>query len=342
MLNSIQILRAIAAWVVVFHHYVQVVQIVQGAKLEGSISSALHSYGSIGVDLFFVISGFVICVSSSGDKITPPVFAVRRLSRIVPAYWFFTLITAGLLLLMPGVIPLTTYDHFFLLQSLFFIPAQNPSGIGAFPLVTVGWTLNYEMFFYVVFFACLYLPFKYRVPAAAIALVTLQELLPALGGLFVFYGNTIVYEFLIGVLVALAYQKGLLAKVSHSMSFVLVCLALWVIYYYGPVSHSPWKSGLPCALILMSAIASERLFRKVRILSVLGDWSYSTYLSHVLVISLWLVAQKYSGLNDAVVLVMIVVSVVLMSWLSFKFIERPVCVIAKKALNRHSSRLIKA
>lgn len=155
MLNSIQTLRALAAWIVVFHHYMQV---AFKFSLTDPVSVALYKYGAVGVDLFFVISGFVIYLSASQKHQSPGIFALHRLARIAPAYWSFTLATVATLLIVPGIVPLTMYEPVFLLKSLFFIPAQNPSGIGLYPVVTMGWTLNYEMAFYVIFFLALYLP----------------------------------------------------------------------------------------------------------------------------------------------------------------------------------------
>ena len=117
MLNSIQILRALAAWLVVGHHYIQ---IFYSSNVSGVIPVTLHNYGALGVDLFFIISGFVIYASTSNKPITPGAFVQNRLARIAPAYWLFTLITAAVLLYAPGSIPLTAFDSLFLLKSMFF------------------------------------------------------------------------------------------------------------------------------------------------------------------------------------------------------------------------------
>ena len=99
-----------AAWLVVLHHYIQ---IVHGNQLNGPISKALHMDGALGVDLFFIISGFVIYRSVVGRNVTPGVFAAHRLARVVPAYWAFTFISAVTLISAPTFLPLTAFEPMF-------------------------------------------------------------------------------------------------------------------------------------------------------------------------------------------------------------------------------------
>ncbi|CAJ0705069.1 hypothetical protein LMG18091_04341 [Ralstonia wenshanensis] len=119
-------------------------------------------YGALGVDLFFVVSGLVIYMSSTARDVSPLQFAYRRGIRVVPAYWLFTAIAAILLLIDPAFLPATQFTPELLIKSLLFLPMQNPTGSGPFPLLTVGWTLNCEMFFYCLFAISLFLPGKAR------------------------------------------------------------------------------------------------------------------------------------------------------------------------------------
>lgn len=321
MLNSIQTLRALAAWLVVFHHYMQ---IAHNFKLTDGVSLALFKYGAIGVDLFFVISGFVIYLSASAKSVTPQTFALHRIARIAPAYWAFTMITAALLIYAPGVVPLTLYDPVFLIKSLLFIPAQNPSGIGIFPIITVGWTLNYEMAFYVVFLFSLFAPAKLRIPAIVVGVFLLRKAVPELGGDFVFFKNKIVYEFLFGIFIAYAFQKGLIQKIPTTIAVLMAAIALWKIVGNGPVSHDPFRSGLPCAAILVAAVSQERYFSRIGFFGKLGDWSYSTYLCHVLVICLMIEVQRILNLNDWTTFALIVLGIGAVSCASFNLVERPI------------------
>ncbi|MFL1556292.1 acyltransferase family protein [Pseudomonas sp. O11] len=326
MLNSIQTLRALAAWLVVFHHYMQV---AYNFKLTDPVSVSLFKYGSIGVDLFFVISGFVIYLSTSGKTQTPKTFALHRIARIVPAYWLFSIITAIVLIYAPGVIPMTLYEPVFLIKSLFFIPAQNPAGIGIYPIVTMGWTLNYEMAFYAIFFLSLYAPAKWRIPAIVVGVLLMRKILPELGGDFIFFKNKIVYEFLFGIFIAYAYQKGLIQKIPTTIAALMTAIAIWKIVGYGEVSHDPFKAGLPCAAILIAAVSQERYFSRIGFLGKLGDWSYSTYLCHVLVMCAMIQLQQVLNLNNWTTFALIVLAVGAVSCASFNLIERPISKLSK-------------
>src|SRR5262249_32463856 len=116
--------------------------------------------GAAGVDLFFVISGFVMVYASEPlyEKLgAPRVFFLRRLARIVPSYWATTIF-----LLAYGMIArvdlATSWDAAeWIVASFLFIPCPRPNGV-MLPYHYVGWTLNYEMFFYVVFAGAILLP----------------------------------------------------------------------------------------------------------------------------------------------------------------------------------------
>lgn len=334
MLNSVQILRALAAWLVVGHHYIQ---LFYSNNVSGVIAETLHAYGAIGVDLFFIISGFVIYASTSKKPSTPGAFIQNRLARIVPAYWLFTSITATVLLYAPGSIPLTAFEPLFFFKRLFFIPAQNPSGIGFYPLMTVGWTLNYEASFYAVFFVSLFLPAKYRVASLFAGIALLQFISSKFGGSFSFYRNAIVWEFLLGVALQIAYQREWLSRISPALAALATATALLAVVYAGPVSHSPYKSGIPCAIILCAAVSQERFFPKHNFFARLGDWSYSTYLCHVLVLCLALQVSARYQVNDFVLIVGVCTLILAMSYASFSLVEMPASLLIKK----HQMRRIK-
>lgn len=95
------------------------------------------------MDIFFVISGLVIYLSTRDKPIAPGQFLLNRVLRIVPAYWFYTLLMALLLLVASRWMPHQVFDGQHLLLSLLFIPAENPGGYGLYPTLNVGWTLNF-------------------------------------------------------------------------------------------------------------------------------------------------------------------------------------------------------
>lgn len=330
MLNSIQVLRALAAWLVVGHH---TIQLFYKGETSGTFSEALRTYGAIGVDLFFIISGFVIYASATTKPIAPVEFAQNRLARIVPAYWLFSVMTTVVLVYAPHAIPLTVFEPFFFLKSLFFMPAQNPSGIGLYPIMTVGWTLNCEISFYAVFFVALFLPSNLRLLSLFTGIALLQFIASKTENSFSFYKNPIVWEFLFGVALQLAYKRGWLLRITSTVAALAAIAALLAIVYLGPVSHSPYKSGIPCAIILCAAVSQERFFPKHNLIARLGDWSYSTYLCHVLVICLAIHVSERYKINDLILMMGVCVLILGISFASFTMIEMP----SSRAIKRHQT-----
>ena len=131
MIIGIQFLRFLAASLVVLTHTL------------GEYDD-LRSFGGFGVDVFFVISGFVIyLITDSGHKN----FFVKRLIRIVPIYWLFTIGISIIALLEPQLLRSASFDVTQIIASLFFIPYWTENA-GFAPILTLGWTLNFEMLFY--------------------------------------------------------------------------------------------------------------------------------------------------------------------------------------------------
>src|SRR5438270_9012352 len=115
MLVNVQALRGLAAFLVVFVH----LEVL--ARLAG-LPGGLTVFGNSGVDVFFVISGLIMVVTTSGRKQTPQGFLRNRLTRIAPLYWAITLVVFALALVAPALLQSTTADAGQLLKSLFFVP----------------------------------------------------------------------------------------------------------------------------------------------------------------------------------------------------------------------------
>ncbi|MDH4564485.1 acyltransferase [Pseudomonas sp. BN411] len=319
MLNSIQTLRAIAAWIVVLHHYV----LIFGKINSNSLTAILGKHGSIGVDIFFIISGIVIYLSTAGKSIRPGDFAMQRIARVVPAYWFYTAITAVTIVTIPSVMPRLGYDHTFLVKSLLFIPSQNPSGLGLYPILSVGWTLNLEMVFYAIFSLSLFLPRKLLVPAIFLGVSALQILSASHFGGGCFYAKKAVYEFLFGIVIAIIYQRGYLNHIPALAAASLIALSIYYITEQIPGSHDPITYGLPSAALVCAILSQERLFHKTRLLNKLGDWSYSTYLIHPIVIFYVLSGKKIGLFGDEVALLLVLAITLAASIASHMYLELP-------------------
>ena len=302
---------------VVLHHFVQ---IFFQHQTDDMVSIFFAKYGAMGVDIFFVISGFVMYKSTHEKTISPHVFIFNRLARIVPAYWFFTFLTLFFLLAVDRLIPFTEFELIFFIKSLFFVPAQNPFGDGFLPLLTVGWTLNLEMAFYAIFAGALFFRKSHQFAVIMIGIIVLENMVPRLGSDFSFYHRKIVFEFLVGIIICIIYQKNLL-KIPLIPALIVTLLCLFVISK-SREAHDNFNVGIPFAVIVAMTISQEKYLACNRWLIHLGDWSYSTYLCHTIVLALIYRAVQNWNLNNWFILPFCLVSISAVSWVSYTCVER--------------------
>ena len=272
---SIQHLRAMAALAVALFHACQWSQID-------------FSIGAAGVDLFFVISGFVMWTVTAGRDVAPLAFLRRRLIRVAPLYWIVTLgLVAGAVAFpqrFPEVDPRP--DH--VLLSLAFIQHMNPDG-QPFPVLAPGWTLNYEAVFYLVFAGALILPVRRRIAALTMALAVLSLAGFAWPPGYVMLLNPMFLQFLAGVWLARLAQERLLPERAMGWLLLGLGLALFLLLWLSAIDPDLWRPmiwGVPAALVVAGAVSVEADggWPDWRWLGRLGDASYSIYLTHTLTI----------------------------------------------------------
>lgn len=199
MLISVQALRALAAWMVVGHHFMQ---LFFEFEAHNALEYVFADKGGIGVDVFFVISGLVIFLATADKALTPWRFMLMRVARIAPAYWFYTLLMVVVVMAAPSMFPEVQLELSHVLMSMLFIPAQHPGGYGIYPLLDVGWTLNFEMLFYLLFAFTVLLRQDCRLWAVATLLYLVCYLIgPTFDLAGGFYHDDIVFEFLMGIVI---------------------------------------------------------------------------------------------------------------------------------------------
>ncbi len=277
---SIQYLRAIACIAVVVFH---------AAEDLGGV----FNIGQTGVDLFFVISGFIMWTITEHREAAPRHFLWRRIVRIVPLYWLITLAIFVKTSALPGYSPTTAFTYSNLVHSLLFIPYQSADG-NILPVLYPGWTINYEMFFYLVMTAILLLRRQWQLPALATVLIGLvvtglvAHPETAIGRT---YTSGIILEFLFGAAAAKLWLSGWIPEPRVGG---LLCIAGLVILGVGhvvlPLPHyQTWRfleAGVPTLLVLYGVIAVERLMPRMTALKTIGDGSYGIYLVHASVLNL--------------------------------------------------------
>ncbi len=173
--------------------------------------------GGAGVDLFFIISGFVMIYSSRelfGSAKSAVIFARLRLIRIVPPYWIATTI----LILIVGA---PSMDH--LLKSLLFVTDGEP-------FLAPGWTLNFEMLFYALFACFIFLPMRTAIKWLSGTIIAIVLIGPYTGISYIHYvSHPILLEFVAGVLAGFAFIKGL--RLDRRMSICMILAATLLLFW---------------------------------------------------------------------------------------------------------------
>lgn len=301
-LLSIQYLRAAAAIAVLIFHVTDRV----GARLGA---------GAAGVDVFFVISGFIMWVIGARGSPGPAAFLTRRAERIIPLYWAVTMALLGAWMLAPGLFKTLQPTASHVILSLLFVPHADPTGLVA-PLVEPGWTLNFEMFFYLVFALTLWVPGQRRLAALTGVLALLVGLGAALkpaSAVASTYTSPLLLEFLAGVWLGWAWNKGLRLPILLSVAMLAAGLGAIAYLEWAKIDIAPWRTlawGGPSVLIVAGGLGLERAGAAPRWpwARFLGDASYSIYLIHGLVVAA--VLKIFTRMQGAPLPVMILGAVV--------------------------------
>jgi exopolysaccharide production protein ExoZ len=345
-LLSIQYLRAIAALMVAyFHACVQIPLFTPYFRNDMLGRDSLAS----GVDIFFVISGFIMMVTS---KTTPPgEFAARRIIRVVPLYWILTSLLAALALAFPSLFRTTVVNLEFYVKSMLFIPYLNPGHAqDLVPLLVPGWSLNFEMFFYAIFALVLFAPQRRRLGINGIVFVglVLTAFLLSNSGVrseWLFYGDIRIFEFWMGMLIAHFFLHSELKFPLWVPWVILAGGFAAIIFPFAPPGFMANAAGrtlianmLPAAAIVFGAVALEQS-KKVGVhagLMFLGNASYSLYLSHIFSLGvarvLWSRAGlERNGLPYAIGFAIISMALVLAgAALSYRLLEAPLLKVLQR------------
>ena len=343
---SVQYLRAVAALMVVFGHAQHDAAVWAGRI--GSTFSKVHllPWGA-GVDLFFVISGLIMVYASRelfGRPGAPALFIKRRLIRIVPLYWIFASAYVVTMAVQNASIGKPWPTAFAMLAAYAFLPFDTYGNGVLQPFFTLGWTLNYEMLFYICFAGLILLP----PTLAVLTLVWGFILLAVLGAAFdpttaalAFWSQAIILEFALGALIGLALLLGFrLAFVSRALLTSAGVLLLMVDGLGSSMQAENWITpndvmrvlawGLPASMIVAGVVLGDRRQPEGiagRTALLLGDASYALYLSHPFVIVLTRKALLATGLFQsaggwALVAASLFLSAII-SILIYRLLERP-------------------
>ena len=333
-MHSIQVLRGIAASLVVISH-IGIIERKYGYSGQNFLFWA--DIGQAGVDLFFVISGFIMVVTMwkrFGNSKGISQFLLRRFIRIYPIYWIYLILICVTMAVNPQWVNSSVQGGINFFASFLLLPAKGG------PILLVDWSLKYEVFFYAVFAIFMLFPLKYLFPILTALFIGLT--------FFGEYGHPqtlwmqwltrpFLLEFLFGVLLGYLHLH---KRWGFGWLIAFLGVLWWGIDAMGSSTHTILgigRNGLDrplfleflqhsfCSALLVSEKKSMVKFPLV--LQRIGDASYSIYLSQVLFISacgrIW-VAIGFNKLPLNLLLVLTIFPLALFfGWLSYVFVEKP-------------------
>jgi len=312
---SVQYLRAIAAFMVLLTH--------SAFKLESNGSTLLNWYnvGDFGVDLFFIISGFIMCLTIEKRKDNFSSFMQKRIIRIIPLYWCLTSVALVVFLLVPSAVN-SSGGETSIVASYFLIPNESKY------LIANGWTLSYEFYFYFIFSLCfVFREWQKQATSFILALLFL------IGGFFSFQTpvlnfltNPHLLEFILGI-VAFKLIKEYKPSVALCVCFILIgTVALMQVNIWGEVKTALGRSlnaGVPMFFIFIGLVFLEKNMKMIKPLYKLGMSSYSLYLLHPFTLAFVTIIFKKLELIDYTLfyLATMLISSLVMGWLCYYYLE---------------------
>jgi exopolysaccharide production protein ExoZ len=322
---SIQQLRGLAAMLVVFHH---------SNAATGWLFAPFAGlkFGIAGVDIFFVISGFIMYVAARRERAGE--FLVKRVIRVVPLYWIAIATLVLMRLAHFGEPDLTATT---IAKSLFFVPYRfDPTSWHVYPVLVPGWSLNIEMFFYLLFAIGLLL----RRPAAFSTIAILAAVMIGLvahpsSAVPFTYTRSIMLEFVVGLGVAWAYEN---CRLARWMGLALPLGALLILASDGLPFDDALTRSLGGIAVVVGALALEahgtRL--KARLATMIGDASYSIYLFHIMVLMLVSRVMPHVPLHGwpqyLMFMATVFVCVVAAGYAIFRLVEKPLTHVLRRAI----------
>lgn len=364
-IESIQFLRALAVALVVYTH------IMDSPLSNNSVQKNymfLENWGAIGLDLFYIISGFIMTI------VTPSYiqsgnwkdFITKRIVRVIPLYWVLSMLSFSL-----STIKGTAPHAEKIWKTILFLPVSGSEFI--FPVIPVGWSLSLEVYFYILI-AILIKTAGKNIFHYLVGIL----LLLALAGNFSnpqnhvlkFLFSPLLTEFAFGIMAGLIFKQITAENTPASLKtkicaillttggFALMacsiftdCLAISEAALVSENSRLAFLRvlvwGVPCMFFLTGFVLLEQLFNfKIpRLFSKLGDSSYSCYLIHtLLLIPLSMKLFSYSGINNSDLFIILTLIFTLGGSLVFyNFFERKLNNILSKAFQakRITSQIFK-
>lgn len=324
MLYSVQFLRGFAALLVVMTH-------ITNKEVQNGLSTRYwFNMGGAGIDLFFIISGFIMCYTTYNKQVSFARFMKLRIERIIPLYWLFTTF-ALILYLMPFKIFSAREDSISVLDSYFLLP------LGKNYLVGTGWTLSYEFYFYLIFALFLLAPIQSYLRYFGITLTiifltcfgwTIGRQIPIIDFIFSHW----LIEFVFGIAAFVIYKQ---IKIPYIYCIIMVIGGLPILLYQNfddallRTQYRVFYAGIPMFLIFNGCLHLEKYLKHPKnyfflFLEYLGNSSYSLYLTHPFMLALTSrICMKLHITSPIVFIFCMLLTAILFGFFVYRFIEQP-------------------
>lgn len=329
---------------VVFFHMFATEKRYGGAQ---TILPDFLQFGMIGVDLFFVISGFVIATITHGKFRIPKEalkFIYHRITRIYPLYWVYSLLVLIVFIVHPAWVNSSQGNKVDILASFLLIPSEN------LPLVLVGWTLIYEMYFYLIFSLILLMFTEKMLPFVlicwSVVIILLYGLLETKSPVMNIISSPLTIEFIGGAILAILLH-GKTLNVTNKILLIIVAVSIATSFYgytlhysmTGFIEPTGWFRftifGIPSILIVYALVQAEKNGYAINSsLIKVGNASYSIYLSHVLTLNVlgrfWSLFSNDGILDNIIMVPVVLAMVIIVGIISYKVIEKPLIKLSRR------------
>lgn len=307
--------------------------------------------GAFGVDIFFCISGFLIMYTTHQRTNH---FLLKRFLRVTPLYYIMTTITAFLLLVFPTMFEQTIFQMGDYVKSLLFIPFEITEGIVQ-PLYRIGWTINYEIFFYIIFSIGMHISWKYRGMVCGLFLICfvgLGQIFNFSNTIIRFYTDPILLEFLFGILcyyIILSMDQWLLKLSSHKklspvIGFVLIVITLGMFCALAITKKQMDISGfgrtlfwgIPAFTLLFISILYDYFATTLPVFVFLGNISFSIYMVHyfpLLFVDRQIYTLEFLSIPGIITATITVAIILILAYFTWKYIETKFTSYLKKYLS---------
>jgi peptidoglycan/LPS O-acetylase OafA/YrhL len=282
----------------------------------------IFNIGNSGVDIFFVISGFVMTVSNWEKKISILSFFSRRLVRIFPLYLILTLTYYSIAVIAPFLIPNINVNFSWFLSSITF--TTSIFGYKA-PILGQGWTLEYEMLFYLLFSVSLI----FKNNSKKLAFMFSVVLFGVLFGI-----STLFFEFAFGMLAGYLYKEKRFTNLQGLfLSLIGFSLLISNSLNLLPELDRVLVYGIPSFMLILGLATTKQIRNKI--LRKFGDSSYSLYLSQFFIIPLVFkfdnVLQKLIA-NSTIMVIIVSVVTLIFGHFVYLLVEKPLTKLTRKYL----------